>query len=666
MLQSLLHIIFRATFVPWFIAALSFVMMFVIFNLPPLDFFRGLKDHYLPIHMVLEFSAIYVSFGIFFLGALTYARVAKTSILFLSVTSLAVGLLDFAHTLSFAGMPTFITESGPNKAIYFWLASRFTDVVAVLAIAIFYERTFKYRRFAPTLVLISLLWTALWYYLILFRIDALPVMFTPGVGLAPLKIAIEWVAIVIALLSAGVFYWRARKTGDPLLHWLTVSAVVSAMVGYFFTLYRSVDDLYNLSGHVYKSISFSCVFFVIFKECIRKPYDELRELAKVTAEASEAKVRFLANVSHEFRTPLGVISGFAGLLQGANSLRPEERQWVTTIDKNATQLRALIDDLLDLAKVETGKITTRWVRFQVSEVIDDVILGLELLAQQKKLDLTVEYDPETPHSIKSDPLRLRQILVNLIGNAIKFTDQGGVRIRIQPDGPGGIRISIIDTGIGIKAAAVGRLFRAFSQVDDALTRRFGGTGLGLALSRRLAGVLGGELWLESTVPDQGSTFMVTIANQVGNEEVIMPATAPKKPSAAPVLSGVSILAAEDCLDNQDLLALYLKATGAELKMVPNGLQAVETLGSGDYHVVLMDIQMPEMDGYQATASIRRAGWTGPIIALSAHAQKGDRERAMREGFTDYIVKPFSKEQLWSALVRHTEGLRDNNSSTISE
>lgn len=655
MKQSLSHLNFRGVSWPWAIVAFCLAGMAVIFSLPELAFFRELKGHYLPVHMVLEFSAIFVSFAIFFLGWLTFRTVAKTSILFLSVTGLSVGMLDFAHTLSFAGMPDFVTPSGPNKAIYFWLASRWTDVLAVLGIAFFYEREFRYPRFAPIIMTAGLVWTAAWYALILFQLDSLPPMFSTQTGLTSLKLGLEWAAIAISLLAAGVFLWRARLREDPMLHWLAAAAVISAGTGFFFTQYRAVDDLYNLSGHVYKTISFAMIFYVVFTECISKPYEDLRKLAQTTAEANEAKVRFLANVSHEFRTPLGVISGFGGLLLASQSLRPEERQWAGTIEKNASQLRALIDDLLDLAKVETGKIMTRWVRFPVSEVIDDVVAGLELLAQQKRIGLHVSYDPDTPQSINSDPLRLRQILVNLIGNAIKFTERGEVRVRIRPDGPGGLLIAITDTGIGIDPAAVGRLFRPFSQVDDALTRRFGGTGLGLALSRKLAGLLGGELWLENTEPGQGSTFMVTVASQSAADLAPKVSKDAVKPVTAPRLSGVSILAAEDCMDNQDLLSLYLKSTGADLELVLNGLEAVELSARRDFHVILMDIQMPEMDGYQATARIRGAGWDGPIIALSAHAQKGDRERAMREGFTDYIVKPFTKEQLWDALVRHVNG-----------
>lgn len=638
----------RGAKLAWIIVVFCVVTLLITLIIPSLEILHKMHENYLPIHMLLESASIFVSLAIFVLGWSTYEKVSNSAILFLSITSLAVALLDFGHMLSFTGMPNFITPSDPNKAIYFWLASRFTDVAAMLFISFFYFYDFPFKRLAPWLMSFAFLWTGLCFVAILYYPDVLPVMFVPGQGLMLEKVLLEWVAMGLALVAAAVFLVRARRDRDIVAHWLAAASVISLGVGIYFTLYREFDDLFNFMGHVYKTISFGMVFYIVFHECVSRPYHAMKRLAHEASEAGEAKIRFLANVSHEFRTPLGVISGFSDLLLESKGLDDEARQWTETIHRNSDQLRILIDDLLDLAKAETGRISTHWSRFQVSEVVDDVVAGLTLLAQQKHLQLTVENSESAPHTITSDPQRLRQILVNLIGNAIKFTDRGLVRVIVTSSNSDGLRIEVTDSGIGIREHAVERLFKPFSQIDDSLTRRTGGTGLGLALSKKLAHLLGGELWLDKTEVGAGSTFIFTVANQRSGPESSQLSKNFQK-AGVPDLHGKTILAADDSLENLNLIKLYLKDSRAEVKTVINGKEALKLCRAEAYDIVLMDVQMPEMDGYEATHLIRQDGWRAPIVAVTAHAQIGERERALREGFDDYLVKPFSKEQLWQTI-----------------
>lgn len=638
---------------PWLVTAICFFGLLFILNYPPSPFLVGLVRHYLPIHMMLEGAGMLVSFAVFLIGWATHRKVGNSTILLLSVTGFAVGWLDFGHTLAYTGMPDFVTPSGPNKAIYFWLASRFTDVLALLVIAIFYHSPLRFGSFGAWAMPVATLWTVGWFVAILFFADLLPPMFTPQEGLYPRKIVLEWIAIGLLSIAAVIFIWRARTQGGLILHYLAAACVISAMVGYFFTQYRLFDDLYNLSGHVYKTISFAFIYYAVFLECVSKPYEDMKRLAYEASEANESKVRFLANVSHEFRTPLGVISGFSDLLLEGDSVRGNQRQWVETISRNSRQLGMLIDDLLDLAKVETGKIPTHWTRFRPRDVADDVVAGLKLLAQRKGLRLTLDIDPAAPHTILSDALRFRQVLVNLVGNAIKFTDKGSVAVTLENYEHGDLRVAIRDTGIGIEPEHLDRLFRPFSQVEDAMNRRFGGTGLGLALSKRLAAVLGGDLWVEESVPGRGSLFLFTIRNQDASSLAVELAAEQKPaPSGVPLLEGKCILAAEDSMDNQELLSLYLRDTGARLEVVGNGIEAVKLVAVEKFDLILMDIQMPEMDGHEAVAKIRQGGWLGPIVALTAHAQVSERERALKNGFDDYLVKPFSKDNLWKTVRKH--------------
>ncbi len=389
--------------------------------------------------------------------------------------------------------------------------------------------------------------------------------------------------------------------------------------------------------------------------------------------ANRAKSAFLANMSHEIHTPLTAILGFTEELlvrRRADGAAPEELEQLETVLRNGRHLLGLINDILDLSKIEADKIELEIRSCSPAEILADVASGLRVRAQQKGIDFQVNIRGKIPARIQTDPTRLRQILFNLVGNAIKFTEQGGVQLTAWMETTGRRKrlvFQIKDTGIGIDAETLQRLFQPFSQADASMSRRFGGTGLGLVISRRLARRLGGDVEVEST-PGQGSTFTLWLELETlsADEPVVDQQALQARPDSqsqpasselsGPVLQGVRVLLAEDGPDNQRLIRFLLEKAGAEVVLAADGREAVELVQQmveqgRPPQVVLMDMQMPHLDGYQATALLRQRGFQGPIIALTANAMQGDRTKCLQAGCNDYLTKPIDRQKLLAVLVR---------------
>lgn len=389
---------------------------------------------------------------------------------------------------------------------------------------------------------------------------------------------------------------------------------------------------------------------------------ELEVKRQEAERATRAKSDFLATMSHEIRTPMNAIIGMADVLSGT-MLTPEQKKCVDVFQRNGVALLNLINDILDLSKVESGKVELEAVDFDLREVVARALEVVEVRSAAKGLFLRRSIARSIPVFRIGDPNRLRQVIINLLGNSIKFTEHGGVDVRVEPDPddsrPGRLRFAISDTGIGIPEDKVDRIFESFAQADSSTTRKHGGTGLGLTISRQLVELLGGQIWVESAV-GRGSTFFftATLGVQVDQSERTEPkATAAAAATLEPLRSGLHILLADDSDDNRFLVVSYLNQAHASIDIAENGEIAARMFRSGHYDLVLMDLEMPVMDGYAATREIRRFEQeTGarptPVLALTAHAFADMTAKSLGAGFTGHLTKPIRKAMLLEALTGH--------------
>ena len=441
-----------------------------------------------------------------------------------------------------------------------------------------------------------------------------------------------------ATMATSAIFRRARSLSTP-LEKLTQAAVEAENGDLEVRTRIDGRDEVGRLGHAMDSML----------ERLGAVLDEQRELAERAREASSAKSRFLANMSHEIRTPLNGILGIAELLS-TSELPSQASELVVELKSSAENLRTLVGDILDLSKIEAEKVTLERVPFSPSQLLENVAAFFRPLADAQGVELLCTWTSQPPAAMLGDPAKIRQILANLVSNAIKFTPRGGVHVRAGiPDGtPPVFIVEVEDTGEGIAPEARDRIWQPFAQADESTTRRFGGTGLGLSISRSLARLMGGDLVLARSEPGKGSLFVLeTPFAESGSANHIEPPTPAAISDATP--SNLHVVVAEDNRVNQKVIIGFLRKFGSRTTLVEDGEAAVEVALRERPDLVLMDVHMPRMDGIEATRRLRAAGYGGRIWALTASAIEEERQRSIQAGMDGFMVKPISMADLRTVL-----------------
>jgi CheY-like chemotaxis protein len=392
------------------------------------------------------------------------------------------------------------------------------------------------------------------------------------------------------------------------------------------------------------------------QELLESDAQQLEQARHQAEAANQAKSQFLANISHELRTPMSGVIGMTSLALDT-PLNSEQRDYVLTAKSSAEALLSLLNDLLDLSKIEAGRLDLENTAFPLRQTVQEVAKVFQKQARDKGIDLAVDVDAFLPDRLMGDPFRLRQVLMNLVGNAVKFTHQGAVAIWVARETNTvhelAVHFAVVDSGIGIPRDQVEAVFEAFRQADESTTRKYGGTGLGLSISRRLVELMGGRLQVESE-EGKGSTFWFTLPFSIAEE-----APAKEAPQERSDCTPMRVLLAEDNLVNQRIASRFLEKWGHSVTVVDTGRRAVEEAGLGSYDLVLMDLQMPEMGGMEAAAEIRRVEAESgarrvPIFALTASVGQDVLARCLEAGMDGCLGKPFRPEEL-SGIVSKAAG-----------
>ncbi|MBR9970713.1 MASE3 domain-containing protein [Magnetospirillum sulfuroxidans] len=663
------------------------ILLLVTPAFPRITLFHHLND-YLAAHQIVEIFAMVVAGLVFAVGWNVHREVRPGNISILSATFLGVALITLAHTLSYKGMPDFVTPSGSEKAIGFWLSMRACGACGLLLAALLPWRRFSHPQGHLAILAMVLLWVALTYWLVLFQPHLLPRTFLPDTGLTTFKVTAEAALVGIYLLAALLFL--RPGAGLPNARWMASACWVMGLAGGYFCLYDNPFDIYNQIGHIYNVIAYGLLYQGLFISTIRDPYirlqqaqDELEgrvaertgalsaalislerqqhdlEQAKLAADrANLAKSEFLSSMSHELRTPLNAIIGFAQLLRTGRPgpLTAKQAGQIDHITRGGQHLLELINEVLDLARIETGRLSLSVESIDPRAVMDECLAFGRSYARPRGIDIIAwQGGPVLP--ILVDYTRFKQILLNLISNAIKYNDDNGrVMLTAQPWGQGIMRFSVTDSGPGIPRVKQGNLFEPFNRLG-AEASGTEGTGIGLTITKRLVQAMGGAIGFTSA-EGQGSTFWVDMPTAALDQAVMgRHQTVIHLPDH---LSGGRrrVLYVEDNPANVLLMEAFLaEIDGFALDCANTIESGLEKIKLSRPDIIVLDINLPGMSGLQAVRHWRSLPHLRdlPIIALSANVMPDAVRAGLAAGFDRYLTKPLDFNVFLQAVQELTQG-----------